>query len=45
MDYIIIIMSTDFGVDIAQAVFLLERGKTERQTDVTEGPTPRRGKM
>jgi len=27
---------------IAQAVFLLERGQTDRQTDATEHPTPRR---
>jgi len=26
---------------IAQAVFLLERGQTDKQTDATECPTPR----
>ena len=28
---------------IAQTVFLLQRGQTDRQTDATELPTPRRG--
>ena len=38
MDY----MSTDFNADssTAQDIFLLERGQTHRQTDVTERPTP-----
>jgi len=33
-------MSTDFLL-IAQAVFLLECGQTDKQTDATERPTPR----
>jgi len=33
-------MSTDFEID-TQAVFLLERRLTDKQTDETECPTPR----
>jgi len=36
-------MCTKYGVDIAQAVFLLERGRTQTDTDATDHPNPRIG--